>query len=214
MVDLPTQKVLETIQFLSKMAGPGPTPVYTQVHVSRTLLCIGDEGPIGRIELSRKVGLGEGAVRTVIRHLVKAKVVATERDGCVLTPRGLNLYRILRLKLSKPYAINARQLALDKASAAVLVKGVAGSVKRGIEQRDAAVRAGATGACTLIFRSGKLFMPMGEQGEWALGLNELLFQEIQQAFTPGNNDVITIASAPTAEMAEHCVIAAALTLIP
>jgi hypothetical protein len=86
-------------------------------------------------------------------------------------------------------------------------------VKRGIEQRDAAVRAGATGACTLIFKDRKLMMPMGEHEEWTLASNESLFQEIQQVLAPGNNDVITIVSASTPEMAEHCAVAAALTLI-
>ena len=213
MIGLPTEKVLRTIQSLSKVASPGPTPVFTPVHVSRALLCIGDEGPIGRIELSRKLGVGEGAVRTIIRHLVRAKVVATERGGCVLTARGSALYKTLRLKLSKPCVINGRQLALDKWSVAVLVKGSGGLVKRGIEQRDAAIRAGATGACTLICRNGKLVMPMGEDEEWILASNELLFQEIQQALTPGNNDVITIVSASAREIAEYCAVAAALTLV-
>ena len=209
-----TKKVLQTIQSLSKVASPGPTPAYTLVHVSRALLCIGDGGPIGRIELSRKLGLGEGAARTIIRHLVKAKVVATASGGCALTPRGSALYRVLRMKLSKPCTIDAGQLALDKSSVAVLVKGAGGLVKRGIEQRDAAVRAGATGACTLVVRDRKLLMPMGEQEEWTLVSNEPLFQEIQLAFAPVNNDVITIVSASTQEVAEHCAVAAALTLIP
>ena len=210
---MPTGKVLRTIQSLSQVPSPGPTPVFTPVHVSRALLCIGDEGPIGRIELSRKLGVGEGAVRTIIRHLVRAKVVATAKGGCVLTARGSTLYKTLRLKLSKPYVINDRQLALDKWSVAVLVKGAGGLMKRGIEQRDAAVRAGATGACTLICRDGKLVMPRGEGGEWTLASKELLSQEIKLALNPENNDVIIIASASTREMTEYCAVAAALTLV-
>jgi len=210
---LPSQKVLQTIQSLSKISSPGPTPAYTTIHVLRTLLCIGDEGHIGRIELSRKLGLGEGTVRTIIRHLVKAKVVAIEKDGCTLNPRGATLYKTLKLKLSQPFRINARQLALDKTSAAILVKAAGDFVRRGIEQRDAAVRAGATGACTLIFRGGKLLMPMDEQEDWTLQPNELLYQDIEKTFTPKNNDVVMIVSAPSEDVAEQGVVAAALTLI-
>jgi hypothetical protein len=55
---------------------------------------------------------------------------------------------------------------------------------------------------------------MGEQEEWTLASDELLFQEIQRTLAPGNNDVITIVSASTREIAEHCAVAAALTLVP
>jgi hypothetical protein len=55
---------------------------------------------------------------------------------------------------------------------------------------------------------------MSEREEWALESNGPLFQEIQLAFAPVNNDVITIVSASTQEVAEHCAVAAALTLIP
>ena len=213
MIDLPTQKVIQTIQSLAKGVSPGPSPAYTSVHVSRAILCIGDEGPIGRIELSRKLGVGEGSARTVIRHLAKARIIEIAKGGCVLTGHGLGLYKALRLKLSKPCTINARQLALDKWSVAVRVNDASRLVKTGIEQRDAAVRAGATGACTLIFRDGRLVMPVGVDRERTITKNEVLFQEIQRALTPGNGDAIAIVSAPTREMAEYCAVAAALTLI-
>ncbi len=197
---------------VSKMPSPGPTPAFTAVHVCRAILYIGDQGPIGRIELSRKLGVGEGAVRTIIRHLTKAKLVDTAKGGCVLTQRGTVLYKSLRLKLSEVRRVNARQLALDKASAAVMVRGSGKFVNRGIEQRDAAIRVGATGACTLVYKNGKLVMPMGERESWILQPHELLFGELRKAFSPNNDDVITIVSAPNQELAEHSAMAAALTL--
>jgi hypothetical protein len=109
--------------------------------------------------------------------------------------------------------VNARQLALDKASAAIMVKSAGGMVRNGIEQRDAAIRAGATGACTLVYRNGELAMPMGGRKDWALEANDLLFEDLRKLFAPKENDVITIVSASNTGMAEHCVIAAALTLL-
>jgi phosphopantetheine adenylyltransferase len=55
---------------------------------------------------------------------------------------------------------------------------------------------------------------MGQEEEGALDSNDPLFQEIEQVFAPRDNDVIAIASAPTRQVAEHCVVAAALTLVP
>ncbi len=205
--------MLNAILSVSRADSPGPAPAFSAVHVSRALLYIGDQGPIGRLELSRKLGVGEGAGRTIIRHLTKAKLVGTAKGGCVLTQRGTVLYKSLRSKLSETRPINARQLALDKESAAVLVRGSGALVKRGIEQRDAAIRVGATGACTLVYKNGELVMPMGERESWTLHQHESLFADLQKTFSPSNNDVITIVSAPSPELAEHSAMAAALTLL-
>jgi predicted transcriptional regulator len=206
-------RVLQNLQGLAKLPSPGPAPAFTHIHISRALLAIGDEGPIGRIELSRELGLGEGAIRTIIRHLTLARVIVTARGGCVLTRRGLSLYNLLKSKLSKPFLVDAKQLALDKVSAAVLIKGAGHLVNRGIEQRDAAIRAGATGACTLVFRAGEFVMPMSENEEWKLSPDDSLFQELRKSFDLRNNDAVTIVSAPEKGLAENGAIAAALTLI-
>ena len=208
-----SRSILNTILSVSKMPSPGPAPAFTVVHVSRAILYIGDQGPIGRIELSRKLGVGEGAVRTIIRHLTKAKLVEIARGGCVLTQHGTMLYKSLRSKLSEIRLVNARQLALDKASAAVLVRGSGKLVNRGIEQRDAAIRVGATGACTLVYKNGELVMPRSEREGWTMQPHDLLFAELRKAFSPNNDDVITIVSAPNQELAEHSAMAAALTLL-
>lgn len=208
-----SRSILNTILSVSKTPSPGPAPAFTVVHVSRAILYIGDQGPIGRIELSRKLGVGEGAVRTIIRHLTKAKLVEIARGGCVLTQHGTMLYKSLRSKLSEIRLVNARQLALDKASAAVLVRGSGKLVNRGIEQRDAAIRVGATGACTLVYKNGELVMPRSEREGWTMQPHDLLFAELRKAFSPNNDDVITIVSAPNQELAEHSAMAAALTLL-
>jgi predicted transcriptional regulator len=176
-------------------------------------MVIGDKGPIGRIELSRKLGLGEGAVRTIIKHLSASGFVDLAKEGCVLTQRGMTLYNSLRSKLSEIHPVDARQLAMDRASASVLIRNSGAIVRRGIEQRDAAIRAGASGACTLVYRKGKLVMPKGEREEWTLGSHDLLFEDLRKLFAPREGDVITIVSAPDIGLAEHCAIAAALTLL-
>lgn len=131
----------------------------------------------------------------------------------MLTQRGSVLYKSLRSQFSEIRSVNARQLALDKACAAVLVRGSSRLVNRGIEQRDAAIRVGATGACTLVYKNGELVMPMSEGESWILQPRDLLFEELRKAFSPNNGDVITIVSAHNKELAEHSAMAAALTLL-
>ena len=207
------RKPLQTIVGLSRSASPGPTPAFTAVHISRAVIVIGDLGPIGRIELSRKLGLGEGAVRTIIKHLTARDFVGPAKEGCVLTPRGQALYRSLRSKFSEIRPLNARQLALDRENAAVLIRNTGVMVRRGIEQRDAAIRAGATGACTLIYRNGKLSMPKGERLESTIASHDLLFEDLRKLFAPKEGDVIIIVGAPNVGLAEHGAMAAALSVL-
>jgi len=208
-----SRKTVQTIVALSRSASPGPTPAFDAVHVSRAVGAIGDQGPVGRIELAKKLGLGEGAVRTIIKHLTARNFVDAEKAGCVLTPRGRMLYKSLRSKISEIQPVDARQLALDSANAGVLIKNSGGMVRRGIEQRDAAIRAGATGACTLVYRNGKLTMPKGEKEEWSLSSHDPLFEDLGKIFAPREGDVIIIAGATNIGLAEHCAMAAALTLL-
>lgn len=206
-------RVLHTLQTLSRLPSPGPAPAFTPVHVSRAILTIGDERQIGRIELSKKLDIGEGAIRTIIKHLMQANIITITKDGCALTKRGVLLYDSLRSRVSNVHMVDARQLALDKFSAAVLIRTSGHLVKRGIEQRDAAIRAGATGACTLVFRGSEFLMPMSEGEEWTLSEDNSLFKDMKNAFGPKQNDVVVISSAPAKSLAEHGAMAAALTLI-
>jgi predicted transcriptional regulator len=205
-------KVLRLLQDLSKLPSPGPAPAFSHVQVCSALLVIGDDAPIGRIELSRKLSLGEGAIRTVIKHLTQAGLVATAKDGCVLTIHGLSLYDQLRRKLSKVLLMDAGRLSLDKVNAVILIKSAGRRVRRGIEQRDAAVRAGATGACTLVFRVGEYVMPTAER-DWKLSSRDSLVRTLGESFHPRNYDVVIIVSASSKPVAEYGAMAAALTLL-
>lgn len=149
----------------------------------------------------------------MVRHLTRARLITTVKEGCVLTKRGTMLYNSLRPKLSKVFLIDAKQFALDKISAAILIKDAGQRVKRGIEQRDAAIRAGATGACTLLVRKGNYLMPMAESEDWKLPPQDPLIKELQFVLRARDNDVVTIVSAPHKELAEHGAVAAALTFL-
>jgi hypothetical protein len=55
-----------------------------------TVLVIGDAGIIGRQALAREVGIGEGAVRTIIKRLRQGSYVLTDQDA---VPVGTLVYQ-------------------------------------------------------------------------------------------------------------------------
>lgn len=204
--------LLTRLQALTQLSSAGPSPAFAYPQVACALLLIGDEKFVGRTLLSKTLGLGEGTTRTIIRRLTLAKLVKPSKQGCTLTPKGLLLYERLRSRLSKTVVVNARQLSLDSASTAVLVKKSAYKVKQGIEQRDTAVRSGATGACTILVKRGRLVMPQVSD-DWKLDLDDPLAQELVNAFQPQHEDVIIIASANDKSVADYAAIAAGLMLL-
>jgi uncharacterized protein DUF4443 len=66
-----------------------------------------------------------------------------------------------RLLSSVPTEMSIRRssMALGKFNYVVLLKQFGFAVKSGIEQRDAAIKTGATGATTLLFKDDKFVIP-------------------------------------------------------
>jgi predicted transcriptional regulator len=204
--------IVEEIRSLATVSKAGPAPGFEYPQLCAALLLVGDEKAVGRTQLSKKLNLGEGTVRTIIRHLSRGGVVKSMKQGCTLTPKGKTVYKRLRAKLSKVYVVDARALALDTESMAVLVKGASRKVRQGLEQRDTAIRAGATGACTVLMKKGKFVMPMGSD-DWKMDLEDPLVKELASTFHPEDDDAIIIASAAQPDLAEYAAIAAGLTLV-
>jgi hypothetical protein len=209
---LPKKGILETIQALTEPPSVGPSPGFTYTQVCGALLLIGDKRDVGRAQLSKTLGLGEGTARTIIKHFSRAGIVKTTQKGCALTSKGMALYRQLRSRLSEMFTVDARQLALDNTSTAIMVKGSARKVKQGIEQRDAAVRAGAAGACTILVKHDEFLIPSGSE-QWELNASDPLAQELNSIFHPHDDDVIIIAGAKERTIADYAAIAAGLTLV-
>jgi hypothetical protein len=103
------------------------------------------------------------------------------------------------------------ELALAQHTVAVLVKGGGARVRKGLEQRDASVRAGAKGATTILIEGGKMILP-------AVSTNlerdyPKAFKQIAESLKPQNGDVVIICSADSLREAEYGAIAAAWTVI-
>ena len=83
-----------------------------------------------------------------------------------------------------------------------MLKYLSFAVKSGIEQRDAAVKMGAIGATTFLFRAGKFVMPMDSSEQDSLENEPRIRRLLTEKLNPEDDDVIIGSSNENARMAE------------
>ena len=196
-------EVVEIKMEVPIMSPVGPLPRFAEFHVRRALELIAEHEKIGRKQLVKELGIGEGSVRTILNQLKRRELITSSRGGHALTPKGKRF-------LGKPFEfvqIDAGDLTVGEVDVATIVRGAARKVKRGIEQRDEAIKVGAAGATVLIFRKGKFQFPHG-----FLKIGKELNNTLTKIFKPREGDVIIIGSAQDAVKAETGARAAARTL--
>jgi len=188
----------------------GPAPTYTSIQLLRTILYLGREGEAGRKKLSEILGLGEGAVRNIVKRLRKLGLIEVGRRGCYLTEEGRKFYRELSKVLRDVGEIEMRFPWTHPHNYVVLVKNRANRLKKGLEQRDAAIRGGADAVMIITFLDGELHMP----GVSNLSRERPDFAEkILKTLNPREGDVIIIAGGESISGAGHGALAAAQTLL-
>ena len=202
-------KILEEIM---QESAPGPRPAFGTIHLLRAILLIGKEAPIGRKNLSVKLSLGAGSVRTLIQRLKNNKLICERKHGCDLTETGSKLCLILMSRISETMVIEAGRLSLGRWNVAILVRGVAGKISAGLEQRDAAIKIGATGANTIIYSSGKFIVPRGCT-DCAAEYPDNTWDRLRTNLSPNDGDVIIVSGGPSHAIAENGALAAAWTFI-
>jgi len=195
------------IEGVARKLAPGREPLFMGVHVFKALEIVEAEGPIGRVKLSKTLGLGGGAIRTLVKHLETGGLIKISRVGIVPSDYGKKLFSDLKPKISKEIEVPKSSLTVGSYNSAILVKDGAIFVKHGLEQRDAAIKVGALGATTLVFSRGKLHMPEVED---AFNRNPSILVELVSWLQPQENDVIIIGSANDKLAAEYGAIAAVL----
>lgn len=202
------KKLLES---LLEEKAPGPYLSFSIFHLIKALELIAKEGPIGRGKLSQELKTGEGATRTLIERLKNAGLIAVSKQGCLLTEKGDNIWSKMQLLFPQKVKLKPNELALAACNVAIRVRGCSDKVRSGLEQRDAALLAGAKGAITLFFRRDKLVLP---------AISEDVAKDFPSAFGQiakhlllEENDVIVIGSADAWDKAEYGALAAAWSLI-
>lgn len=197
------------LEKISNEKAPGPSPSFSLFHMLQAIELIA-ERPIGRNKLAENLNVGEGAIRTIIERLKDADLITMSRAGCTLTDKGVKLWKEYKSALKK-IEIKKSELALAKYSSAILIKNSGHKIRSGVEQRDAAVKAGAKGATTIIFKERCLIIPSVSSNminDFPMAANQII-----RLLKPEENDAIVIGSGNTLGEAEHGVLAAAWMLL-
>jgi predicted transcriptional regulator len=204
-------ELLEALEKVRSKIARGPTPAFNEAHVIKALEIIANQGTVGRLTLSIKLGLGIGTTRTVLKHLKNEGFIISSKNGFALSEQGEELYSNIQSSISERTLVPKTPIAVGPIVVALLVRNRAHKVGRGIEQRNTAIRAGASGATTLIFFNNKITMPSKKNHE----LNDLskIQDIIKSKLTPKENDVIIFGSGMDKINAEIGALMASLKLL-
>ncbi len=205
------KKTFDSLYKILKKENIGPSLSFNVSHLVQAIRLIGKKRNIGRKKLAEELSLGEGAVRTLIKKLKAENIITTSKSGCTLTEKGLVLFNSIESKIKEIIPIEIKELGMGKYQVGVLLHHVdTRKVSRGVEQRDAAIKAGASGAITLIFEDGNLIMPT------LSNLSEEypnIAKKIISIFKPKDLDVIIIAGGEKLVSVKYGALSAALTLL-
>ena len=143
------------MQQIAGKKAPGPSTTFTIFHVFYALELVAQK-PLGRNKLAEKLNIGDGAVRTIISRLKDAGLIETSKEGCNLTKKGIDVWRQFEEIFPKRVDTPKSELSESEFNHAFLVKNSGQKVQSGIDQRDAAIIAGARKALVIVFKNGNL----------------------------------------------------------
>jgi len=177
---------------------------FSEVHVFKALQLMQQKRRVSRVLLCKELAVGEGTIKTLIKHMKMDGLIATTNGGTHMTAKGKAISEGLTSTIPAETSLPKCSVALGKFNHAVLVKSISYVIKSGIEQRDAAIKMNATGATTLLCKDKKLVMPTNMNQNSLKNepeIRKLLFEKLK----PEQEDVIIIGSSDnnsrTAELA-------------
>lgn len=194
------QNVRQSWRALESVASryaPSRTLSFNTVHVFMAMQRMHDDGRSSRRTLCHDLSLGEGAVKTVVKHMKMHGLVSTSNGGMKMTSKGRGVFSDISVHIPAGLSLPRCSIALGRYNYGVILKQLAYVVRSGIEQRDAAIKMGATGATTLIFNDNKFVMPASSHD--SLRKEKKIRTILMQRLSPSDGDVIIIGSADSNE---------------
>jgi Mn-dependent DtxR family transcriptional regulator len=183
---------VKTLQKVANRYAPSRVLSFDMVHVFKTLQLIEENGHVSREMLCKELDLGEGTIRTLIRHLKMQDLIESTNAGTKMTKKGNSFFSEILSSMPFETSVSKCTLTLGKHNYAVLVKQMSSAIKSGIEQRDAAIKMGASGATTLLFKDNKFVIPRADYD--ALKDERQLSKQLIENLHPHDEDVIIIGS--------------------
>lgn len=183
---------VKTLMEISSRYAPSRILSYDMAHIFKTIQLMYDKGHISRDLLCKELDLGEGSIKTLIKHLKMQGLILTSNSGTKLSDKGISLFSQLHASIPMECVIPKCSVALGTYNYGILLKHLGYVIKSGIEQRDAAVKMGALGATTLLYRNGKFVIPI--TGYDSLRNEIRIHNLLVERLVPENGDVIIIGS--------------------
>ena len=179
----------------------GPMFRFTDSNVYWALHLLSSGKRIGRKKLADSIGIGEGSMRRILDTLREWDMIVIKQTGISITRSGIGFLNEIPLKVID---IDLGDSVVGRHQQGVLVYGVAKKIVNGMEQRDAGIKAGASGCTTIVIRNGVLMIPP----DWNMDESRPeLAQKIRTETKISANDVIIVGSSDN----EHYAVNAALT---
>ena len=183
---------VKTLQKIADRYAPSRMLSFDMVHVFKTLQLIQENGHVSREKLCEDLGLGEGTIKTLVRHLKMQNLIESTNAGTKMTKKGNSFFSELLSSIPSEISLSKCAITLGKFNYAVLVKQMSSLIKDGIAQRDAAIRMGASGATTLLFKDNKFLIPQTDFD--SLKDEHQLSEQMIKNLHPQDGDVIIIGS--------------------
>lgn len=203
---------VRTLQKVASRIAPSRILSFEMVHVLKTLQLIQEKGHVSRHTLCKKLDLGEGTVKTLVKHLKIYDLVVTDKSGTRISTKGSKLLSELVLSMPAEMSISTCSIALGKFNYGILLRQMSYVIKTGIEQRDAAIKMNALGATTLVYKDKRFIIPNTNFD--ALHTEQNLHALLVQSLNPEEDDALIIGSDNKSERtAEFAAKSAALITI-
>ena len=162
---------------------------------------------IGRGDIAAVTGIREGAVRAILQRLERMGFVRMSNMGVVLLPTGSDFLEAVGVTLMD---LEHTTSAIGKYQVALLVRGMADRVDKGVEQRDSGLKSGGDGCTTIVCRNGRLILPP----EWDVDANTPELASSIRSYGISDGDIVLIGGSNTDRtMAAAAANSAALELL-
>ena len=187
-------RIIDTPQY-------GPMFRFTDANVYWALYVLSDGKRMGRKRLADEIGVGEGSMRRILETLRQWEMITIKQTGITITRSGLGLLAEIPIKVVD---LDLKDAIVGTYGQAVVVYGVGKKIENGMQQRDAGIKAGATGCTTLVIRNGALMVPP----DWNMDeKNPAVAARVREVTNITEDDAIIVGSAYD----QHTAIVAALT---
>jgi hypothetical protein len=192
-------------------APKGPSPAYSPAHVIKLLRILEAEETMGRMTLAKRLGIGEGSVRTIVKRLTEMSLISVDAvGGCHLTPQGQSVVSELRKLIVSTGLIDLKEMGIVSPAFASHLRGI-GAIPTATRLRDEAVRSGAEGMIVFQGIKGRISLP---------SISEDISKEypaidnfLRSRFNPKNRDVLLVSFSSDPIEAEMGALTVSLNLI-